>query len=518
MTLSRLIALEREQIGLLKAIGYGRGAIAGHYIKMVLAIGSAGILIGYGLGTRFGYGLTQLYAEFFHFPFLIFERDLDIYVAAGGISAGAAVLGALKAVWGALDLAPAVAMQPPAPPSYRKFWSGRLGLLTAFSQLTMMALRHIVRWPLRAALTSTGVGLAVSLLIVSLFSLDSVEHMIDVGFSLSQRQDAFITLSNEQNIRVLQAVERLPGVIRVEPYRSVLVRLRNGPYERKLAISGKPLRPQLGRVVDTTLRPIDMPPTGLMVDERVAEILHIKRGDVIDVEILGGWRGSQRAEANGGTAQRGNVQVPVTEIVRSYFGLSAYMSIDALNALLDEGPMVTGVHITYDTNEEAQLFAAIKSTPAVAAVGLQKVSLKKFRETLAENIDMMVSIYTSLAVIVAMGVVYNSARIQLSEQARELASLRVMGFTRAEVSRVLLVELTILVLVAQPIGWLMGYAFSWITIQGFSSDLYRAPFVINAATYARASLVAMITAAASAMLVRRRIDRLDLIAVLKTRE
>ncbi len=304
------------------------------------------------LGTRFGYGLTQLYAEFFHFPFLLFERDLDIYIAAGGISAGAAVLGALKAVWGALDLAPAVAMQPPAPPAYRKFGTGRLGSSGVFSQLTMMALRHILRWPLRAAFTSTGVGLAVSLLIVSLFSLDSVEHMIDVGFTLSQRQDAFITLSNEQNIRVLQAVERLPGVMRVEPYRSVLVRLRNGPYERKLAISGKPSRPQLGRVVDTSLTPIDMPPIGLMVDERVAEILHIQRGDVVDVEILGGWRGSQRADANGGTTQRGSVKVPVTDIVRSYFGLTAYMSINALNALLDEGPIISGVYFAYDANQE----------------------------------------------------------------------------------------------------------------------------------------------------------------------
>ena len=529
MTLSRLVDLEREQIGLLKALGYAPIAIAGHYVKLVLAISVVGILIGIGLGTWFGLGLTRLYAEFFHFPFLIFQRDADVYLAAAMISAGAAVAGGLKAAFKALRLAPAVAMQPPAPPSYRRLWTEQLGLLRSLSELTRISLRHIVRWPLRAAFTVTGLALAVSLLIVSLFSLDSVEHMIDVNFYIAQRQDASLNLGEMQDQRVLGAVARLPGVLRAEPYRSVAVRLRNGHRERKLTIYGKPGDPVLSRVVDTALTPVPLPPAGLMVDEHVAQILGVERGDTVEVEVLGGWRGAVRdeglpaARASQATApptaqRRGTVEVPITDIIQSYFGLSAYMRIDALNDLLDEGAMVSGVHISYDPKYEDELFKAIKSTPAVASIALQRLSLAKFRETLAKNIDMMVSIYVSLAVIVAMGVVYNSARIQLSEQSRELASLRVLGFTEAEVSRVLLVELAILVLVAQPLGWGMGYVFSWITIQGFSSDLYRAPFIILEATYARASLVVIVAAAVSALLVRRRIDRFDLVAVLKTRD
>lgn len=525
MTLSRLIELEREQIGLLKALGYEASTIALHYIKLVLAISIVGILVGIGLGTWFGLGLTRLYAEFFHFPFLIFERDADIYLIAAGVSAGSAVAGGLKAVLKVLRLAPAVAMQPPAPPSYRRLWTERLGLLGSLSQLTRISLRHIVRWPLRAAFTTLGVALSASLLVVSLFSLDSVEHMIDVSFFIAQRQDATLNLTQEEDRRVLEAVARLPGVLRVEPYRSVAVRLRNGHLERKLSILGKPSEPVLARVVDTSLRPVSLPPTGLMVDEHVAEILQLRRGDMVEVEILGGWRGAARssepAPVDGRPApvmRRGSIDVPVTDIIQSYFGLTAYMQIDALNDLLDEGPMVTGVSLSYDRAYEEELFAAIKSTPAVASIAMQRISLVKFRETLAKNIDMMVSIYVGLAVIVAMGVVYNSARVQLSEQARELASLRVLGFTEAEVSRILLVELAILVLLAQPLGWLLGYLFGWLTIQGFSSDLYRAPFVILEATYARASLVVMLAAAVSALVVRQRIGRFDLVSVLKTRD
>lgn len=529
MTLSRLLALEREQIGLLKALGYGRPAIAGHYIKLVLVIGAVGIVLGVAAGTWFGFGLTRLYAEFFKFPFLIFTRDADVYAAAAGISSAAAVLGALRAVWQALQLPPAVAMQPPAPTRYRPLAVERLRVFRWLSQLTMMSLRHIIRWPLRALFTSIGLALSVSLLIVSLFSLDSIERMIDVSFFLSQRQDATVELVETRGPAALRAVAGLPGVIRVEPFRSVPVRMRNGPYQLRLSIQGKPQVPELARVVDRALAPVVLPPMGLMVDERVAEVLHLRRGDLVEIEILGGWRGSNwpasEPSPSAGKApparlsgHAGTLRVHVTQVIQSYFGLTAFMNVDALNALLEEGPAISGVHLSYDSAKENRLFEAIKATPMISSIALQRFSLAKFRETLAKNINMMVSIYVGLAVIVALGVVYNSARIQLSEQARELARLRVLGFTRAEVSRVLLVELVVLVFIAQPLGWLFGYVFSWITIQSISSDLYRSPFVILPATYARASLIVMTTAILSALLVRRRIDRFDLISVLKTRD
>ncbi|MBU2580511.1 MAG: ABC transporter permease [Alphaproteobacteria bacterium] len=532
MTLTRLISLEREQIGLFKALGYGRYEIAWHYIKLVLGISAVGIVIGFAFGTYFGQGLTRLYQEFFHFPFLVFRRDPDIYLIAAGLSAGAAVLGAIRAVRSVIGLSPAVAMQPPAPPRYRQSWTEKLGLFRHVSQLTMISLRHIFRWPVRAAMTTLGVALAGALLVVSLFSFDSVEHMIDVSFFLSQRQDATLSLADERHIRVLQAAEGMPGVMRVEPFRSVLVRMRNGQYEKKLPIQGKPQKPELFRLIDKDLRPISLPEDGLVVDKRVAELLRLKPGDVVELEILGGWRGAERAvdmpftrgaiisdeAALLARGPRGRVETVVTDIVESYFGLSAYMSLPALNRLVDEGYIVSGVHVSYDKRQEQALFEEIKSTPAVASIALKGVSLNKFRDTIEKNIATMITIYVGLAVVVAFGVIYNSARIQLSEQGRELASLRVLGFTRGEVSRVLLVELGILVMAAQPVAWVLGYGFAWLMIQGFSSDLYRIPLVVNASTYAWASLVVLSSAIVSALVVRRRIDRLDLIAVLKTRE
>ena len=369
-------------------------------------------------------------------------------------------------------------------------------------------------------------------MVVSLFSVDSIEHMIDVSFFLSQRQDATLSLSEEQHERVLQAAANLPGVMRVEPFRSVLVRMRHGQFEKKLAVHGKPRRPQLFRVIDRQWKPIVLPEDGLVVDTRVAELLRLKRGDVVELEILGGWRGAGRivdmpfvrTSARGDEAThlargiKGRVRVPVLDIVESYFGISAFMSRSALNRMVDEGYLVSGVHVAYDSRFEDALFKEIKSTPAVASIALRAVSLQKFRETIAMNIGMMVTIYVGLAMTVAFGVVYNSARIRLSEQARELASLRVLGFTNAEVSRVLLLETALLVLAAQPLAWALGYGFAWLMIAGFTSDLYRIPLIISASTYAWSSLVVLLAAFISALVVRTRINRLDLIAALKTRE
>lgn len=503
ITLSRMVALEREQIGLLKALGYATPRIAAHYVKVVLAITAVGIAIGFLAGAWLGEGLTRLYGSFFHFPFLLFRHDVATYAIAALVSLIAAVAGAAKAVRDVLALAPAVAMQAPAPTRYRKLFSGRHAYLTMMSQLTIMALRHMIRRPVRSISTSTGIAMAVGLLITALLSFDSIEQMIDVAFFKTDRQQATLAFTDGKDMRAFLSVARLPGVLRAEPYRSVAVRLRHEHRSRQLSIVGKVADMDLSRILDRDHRPIPLPPDGLILNDHVAQLLMARKGDILDVEILDGRRGVRR--------------LVVTEIVNSYFGLTAFMELGALNRLMLDAQL-TGVHIAYDRQEEANLFAAIKATPGIGSIALQPQALRRFRDTIAQNINYSVTIYVALAIIIAFGVAYNSARIQLSEHARELASLRVLGFSRTEVSRVLLTEFVLLTFIAIPLGWVIGCAFGWLLIQAFSSDLYRVPFVIERGTYAKASLVVLAATAVSALLVRRRINRLDLIAVLKTRD
>ena len=426
MILSRLISLEREQIGLLKAMGYFRSEVAIHYAKLVLTISAVGIAIGALAGTWLADGLTKLYGKFFRFPYLIFEIDADLYLISGGFTAAAALLGGLKAIRDALLLPPAVAMQPPAPPRYRRVLPRFRWHLPSPRQITVMSFRHMVRRPVRAGTTALGIALSVAVLLVAFFTFDAVEEMIDVSFFQIERQHASLVFSDNRPARVVHDIAQLPGVTRVEPYRSVAVRIRHGHLERKLALAGKPVERDLSRVLDRDLKPIALPSSGIVISQRLALVLNLKRGDEVDVEVLDG--------------RRLTLTVLVADVIASYFGLLAYMDLDALNALLGDGQVVRGVHIAYDPAHEAKLFTRIKSTPAIGSVILQTRSIKRFRETLAENITIMTSVYTVLSCIIAFGVVYNSARIQLSERARELATLRVLGLTRAEVSWVLILR------------------------------------------------------------------------------
>lgn len=502
MILTRLIALEREQIGLLKAVGYSNAAIAWHYSKLTLAISLVGVAIGAVAGTRLGHGMASMYGEFYSFPFLVFSQEPDLYVISMLVTFAAALAGAANAITGAVRLPPAVAMRPPAPTGYRSIFGG--GFRLPFSQLTTMALRHLVRWPLRTALTTLGTALPVALLITSLFALDSVDHMIDTIWFRADRQDATLTFAAQRSEDAVRDIARLPGVLAAEPFRAEAATLSNGYRSRHVQIVASDPETDISRVLDEDFGPIRLPPAGMLLSERLASHLGLKPGDQVEVELSDG-RGRR-------------VSVPLVGVSNSYVGLTANMSREALDRLSGQGNRISGARVIVDESRLRDLYEEVKRTPAIASVALQGVSRKRFQEVIEENIGISITIYVSLAVIITFGVIYNSARIQLSERARELASLRVFGFTNREVSSVLLTELGVMVVLAQPLGWLIGRGFSVLVAKGFESDLFRIPLIINPPTYAVSSLVVLGAALVSALIVRRRIDRLDLIRVLKTRD
>jgi putative ABC transport system permease protein len=504
MTLSRLIMLEREQIGLLKALGYRNAAVGLHYLEFALAIAVVGIVIGMAAGTWLGFGMTRLYAEFYHFPFLVFRTDPAIYVIAAGITLAAAAVGAMRAVREVVALPSAVAMSPPAPAIYRRLLPETFYAVLNIPQSLTMMVRHLMRWPLRTGSSVLGIALAVSVLVGSLWAFGSTEFMIDVTYNRSEREQATISFVRERPLSAYFDALSLPGVMAAEPYRSVPVRIYFGPFERRVSITGKPEDSNLSRVLGPGLKPVRLPESGIALSDALAKILHAKVGDLVEVELL---------ERN-----RRRVQLPVTGIIEGYLGLNAYMALPALNRLMREGQIISGVHLLFDTDRQDALYRRLKATPVANFIALQRATLQNFRQTLQENLLVMVSVYVTLGMIIAFGVVYNFARISLSEQGRELASLRVLGFHKSEVSGILLGELAILTIAAQPLGWAIGHFFAWAMVQGFDSELYRVPLVVERSVYGWASLIVFGSALISALIVRRRIDRLDLIEVLKTRE
>lgn len=504
LTLSRLVALEREQVGLMKALGYGNGAIVLHYVKFVAVIVALGVVIGSAAGTWLGAYVTRLFGDFFHFPFLVFVKSTDLYVIAAALSLTAAIVGAIRALHDVVTLAPAVAMQPPSPPRYRRLLPARFSLERFVSQPFVMVARNVTRHPLRATFTAFGMAAATAILIVSMFVYDTMEHLIDVTYFMADRQDATVSFVEKRNRDVVLQMARLPGGLAAEPYRDVPVRIRNGSVERRVVISGRPRDADLSRIIDTDLRPVVLPESGLAISSMLATILGVKIGDLVEVDLLEGARRT--------------ATVPVATLVEDYFSIRGMMDSDALGRLMREAPAVTSVNLSFDQNRREAFYAAIKAMPSVSGLGLQRSSLANFRQSVALLITAMASIYTVLAAVIAFGVVYNSARISLSERARELASLRVLGFTRGEVLWILLLELALLTLISQPPGWAMGYGLAWIMKTQLAGELMRMRLIVTTSTYVLASVIVVTAAVVSALVVRERVNRLDLVSVLKTRD
>lgn len=504
IVVGRLVDTERGQIGLLKAYGYTNVAVGWHYMKMALAIVALGIALGFLAGAWLGRLITEIYTQLFDFPFLYYQIDPAVFGVAGLIAMTAAVVASSGSVMRAVRLPPAEAMAPKPPTVYRRTIFERLGLFARLGEPSRMIVRHIIRWPLRAALTTLGISTGAALLVSTLFFYDAIEHMIDTYFHHGQRQDVTVTLNEPGHERTLTEIADLPGVLAAEPYRSVPVRLRHGPRSERGSITGLERDADLRRVLDMGLRPFALPPDGIVLSTKLAELLAARVGDVLTVETLEGRRPVRR--------------VPVAALVEEYIAKPAYMERRALNRLMREGPMISGAYLMIDAKREGELYRRLKDTPAVAGVGLQTAALRTFRETMAETMDIMISFYVGFGALIAIGVVYNAARISLSERSRELASLRVLGFTRAEVAYILLGELVLLTLAALPLGCVLGYLLAWFLASSFDTELFRVPLAIEPSTYGMAVSTVIAATVAASLIVRRRLDRLDLISALKTRE
>ncbi|NKB60493.1 MAG: FtsX-like permease family protein [Alphaproteobacteria bacterium] len=504
MVISRLVATEREQIGLLKAFGYTNAAIAWHYVKFILAMVALGLVLGSAAGAWLGRELTEIYTQFYRFPFLYFRLDGSVFAGAVLISLTAALIGGAGAVGRAIRLPPAEAMAPPAPPTYRRGLLQSLPIVKALDQPTRMILRHVSRWPVRSALTTLGIALALSLLLSSLFWLDAIEIMIDTQYEQAERQDITISLTEAQSRRAIHALSHAPGVTAVQPYRAVPIRLRYGHKSRLVTLTGAVPNASLNRVLDASGRAVSLPQEGLVLSANLADLIGAAPGDMVTVEVLEGRRPIRRLR--------------IAETFETYLGTLAYMRIDALNRLLLEGPTISGAYILADPQMRKVLHRELKDIPKVAGVSLRETAINAFRDTIGDTMNVVVGFYVLFAGLLTFGVVYNSARISLSERGRELASLRVLGFTRFEVSYILLGELAALTVIALPLGCILGYGLCWIISSAAETELYRIPLYVDRTTFGFSIIVVLIAVIISGLIVRRRVDGLDLIAVLKTRE
>jgi putative ABC transport system permease protein len=504
IVLARLVELQRPEIAALKALGYADGRIGLHYLELVTIVVLLGALIGIALGTWLGRALTGVYADLFRFPLATYQLTLGVALTGIAASFAAAALGATATARRIARLPPAEAMRPPSPAVYRPLLVDRLGL-PLITPAWRIPVRELERRPLRTLLSALGIATGLATIIVGQFSSDAFEYILDMQFSRVSREDLSVGFREPVPARAVRALGHLPGVRRAEAVRTLAARVDAGQRWREVPIYGLDERIELRRVVSRSdRRPVALPAEGVLLTRTLGEVLEVAAGDSVTIKVLEGERGSHR--------------VMVAGLVDELMGLQGYMRAPALSRLVGEEPRASFALLAIDRGRETDVIRRLNDMPRIGSITSRPAVIELLRRQSGESMRVVTLVLTLFAATIAVGVVYNNARVALSLRSRDLASLRVLGFTRGEISRILLGELGLQVLLAIPIGLALGTWLTSLVIGMIHPERYRFPLVLSARTYALAVVVVLAASAVSALLVRRRLDRLDLVAVLKTRE
>jgi len=502
--LSRQVTAQREQIAALKALGFSTTPLVLHYFKLAAIIVLLGSAIGLAGGFAFGRAMIASYHGFFRLPSLDFAMTSWSVIAGTMISFTAAFLGVITALRKVVGTPPAVAMRPPAPARFGHAWFEGRGSKPWLRPSRVMVLRNLMGRPVRATLTIAGVAFALPMVVLGLFWRDAIDQMIDLQFTRVERGNVTITFPHPLDRRIIADLVREPGVLVAEGERIVPVRFRAGQRTYLTSIFGLPSRGELRRPHDAALRPIEISPEGITLTRRLAERLNITPGQVMTIEVMEGKQLKR--------------DLPVSAVVDETIGMGSYMEIGALNHLTGEGDVVSAAALFVEPSALTTLLRRLKELPVIESATIKAFTLSSFLDKIAKLVLVSAGILTGFAVIIAAGIVYNGARIGLQERAWELASLRVLGFTRAEVAEILFGEFVIEIMLAIPLGIGLSRGIVDLIVQLHSNESFQIPAVISPRTIVAATAIVLLAAAASAYMVRRRIDRLDLVGVLKTRE
>ncbi|WP_372999567.1 ABC transporter permease [Marinobacter sp.] len=504
VVIGRLISTQRDIVAVLKAFGYSNRQIAWHYSKLVIVIAAIGLMIGLALGLWLGRALGELYMDFYRFPGLLFRIDPLWLALLAALTITVAWLGAWRAIRQASSLPPAEAMRPEGPARYQVTLAEKRLSGIRFSQPSRMIVRQLTRRPTRSLLSMGGIAMATAIVMVGNFQFDSVSLMVHTQFARVQQQDLAVSFIEPVNRAALYGLQRQPGIRYAEGRRTVSARLISGHREWRTAVTGIPADARLQFVVDRELQSVSLPAQGLLLTDYLAGQLGVGAGDRVRLELLEG--------------DRRTVTVQVAGITSEFLGVGAYMNLDALNRVLGDGPLINQALVNLDPEQSTDVYNSLRDTPGVSGISIRQAMLDSFYDTLARTFLTFTFFNSLMGGIIAFGVVYNTIRISLAEKGRELASLRVLGYTHNEVAHILLGEVALLLLLGVPFGWLIGQGLALLIVTAMQTELYRVPLTITSQTLGMSALVVVVSAIASGVIAWWRLKALDLVAVLKTRE
>jgi putative ABC transport system permease protein len=505
--LNRMVKNERTQIGLMKAYGHTNLTIALHYIQYALMLSVTGCIGGFILGQFLAGKMIVMYNEMaFSFPYLKSQIYPNILARSMGIAVLFSLFGAIVAARRAARIKPAESMRPEAPKSGRRTLLERAEKLWARLSFTWkMVVRNIARHKFRASLNTFGVVVSCILLVFGFFTIDAINFVMDYEYFKSKKHDVQVNFFIERGKEAVHEARRFDHVRRAEPLLQYPFTATNGWHSKDIVVIGFPRDTEMRKLYDINENEVDIGESGLVLTDKLAAMLDVNVGDYLELKPMMG------------KVTKGK-KVRVSQVVQQYFGTAGYMNINALSRVLDEPYAMNAVLLSTEAGMADELNETLEEVPAVASIELKNDAYDSLKDTMGQSIGMMGFITIFFAGIIAFSIIYNITAVSLAERERELASLRVLGFTKEEVGRVLYNENILLGILGIIIGIPAGVNLCRLLAKLFDTEMIRLPFYISTRTILIAAFVSAFFIFISNMAIHRKIHKLDLIETLKERE
>ena len=505
--MTRLAEQQRTVIGTLKAIGYDNKVLVYHFMKFAVMTGAIGGILGSLLGYWLGDLTTRMYVDYFTFPQLTSKFYPGLLFVAILIAVLFSILGTINGVRQIMQLEPAEAMRPAAPPfggailleKIKWFWKG----LDAGWQ---MILRGLFRSKGRTIIAIISAAMGSSIVVLAFGFVDSMDEMVDLQFNRVLKSDYHLTFNRELSLSAIDEIYRLPGVIHAEPVLNVGCTFTILNHSKRGGIMGIVGSGELTSPLNAEGKPIVVPSVGLLMTTRLMEQLKVRVGDYVEVIPVKGERKVHK--------------LPVVEGINSMIGLAVYADYQWLNRTLGQENVINEVRVlvTHDSNGEKRFLQKIKEMPnleTLTDLGEQKSALNK-----QLNGAMRVSavIMIVFAAVIFLGAILNGTLIALSERRREMATFRTMGYFDKEVGRLFLRENLLNTLIGSLIGLPLGYLMLVASMKGFVSDAYSFPAALDPLSYIYTMVLAVIFVLISQVVVMRNIQKQNWVEALSLKE
>lgn len=505
--MTRLARTQRVVVGTLKALGYTDWQVFGHFLKFGLSVGIAGAILGSLLGYLLATGMTAVYRLFFEFPNLQSEFYPYIHAIGLAVSLLCAALGSLNGARSVLRLQPAEAMRPEPPGRGAAVWMERVpAFWSILNSRWRMTLRSIVRHKIRTAAAVFAAAMGAGLLTNGFMMLEAQNYLIDFQFQRVVRSDIDIALKGERGEAALVELRQIPGVDYVEPTFNLSCTLVHGPYRRKGAITGLVPGARLTVPRNQQGLPIRVPDVGLVMNRRLAGILHLRRGDLVTVEPVQG--------------ERRPVEATVAKITDGYLGLTVYADQRYLHRLVGEQFAMNGAQllVTRDPGQLDQLYHEVKQLPKVQSVTRRWEMIQSLNDTILKNQLIFIGVILMFAGVIFLGSIANASLVTLAERQREVATLAAMGYTPWEIGGLFLRETLTTNLVGVLLGFPIGYLLVTLTARAYESDLMRLPVVSAPWIWLGTFVTAIGFVLVAHSFVQWKIHRMDYLESLKSQE